>query len=433
MTYQEAIDFLFTATPVFQDIGAVAYKPGLERMLALDKHYESPHKAFKTIHVGGTNGKGSTSHTLSAILQESGYRVGLFTSPHLIDFRERIRVNGIPISKEYVCQFTEDAQYLIETHHPSFFELTSMMALKYFKDEQVDIAIIEVGLGGRLDSTNIITPILSIITNISLDHTQYLGDTLSKIAYEKAGIIKAQTPIIIGQVGNSEVKHVFLTQAMEVDAPILFSEEQSILSEIKLTEEGYLYTTIWGEIHGVLSGEAQKENTRTILSALRELKKTLNIPFEAIQKGFSDVTTLTGLLGRWQTLSERPKIICDTGHNEAGIRTILTQLHRESRKYENIYVILGMASDKDVQSILKLFPPHYHYCFTEASVQRALPYQELYTLAQAIGLKGLAYPNVVSSLLAVQKRATPNDLIFIGGSNFIVADLLREWDKIIDN
>lgn len=427
MTYSEALDFLFTATPVFQQVGGSAYKPGLERMQALDEYWGHPHRHYKTIHVGGTNGKGSTSHTLAAILQEAGYRVGLFTSPHLVDFRERIRVNGQMISQDYVCAFTEEAQSLVLQYQPSFFELTSMMALKYFADEKVDIAIIEVGLGGRLDSTNIISPLLSIITNISFDHTQYLGNTLEAIAHEKAGIIKSKTPIVIGQAHDPIVRQVFEKQALRHDAPISFAEESQLISSCTHLNDGYHYSSIWGEIFGQLAGEAQQENTQTIVCALDLLREQLDIPFEAIQRGFAHVVELTGLQGRWQTLSNAPKIICDTGHNEAGIRTIVTQLKHAEKDYPHIHVVLGMASDKDVHSVLKLFPKKYHYYWTKAQVSRALPEQDLKTIAESCGLVGEAFSSIDLAVAEALVQAEPNDLIFVGGSNFVVADLLVYW------
>lgn len=429
MTYQEALDFLFTATPVFQHIGGQAYKPGLERMSALDRHYGHAHRAYKTIHIGGTNGKGSTSHTLAAVLQSAGYRVGLFTSPHLVDFRERIRVDGVPVSEDYVCRFTEQASRLIDEHQPSFFELTSMMALCYFAEQSVDVAIIEVGLGGRLDSTNIIEPICSVITNISLDHTQYLGSSLAEIAGEKAGIIKAHTPIIIGSAQGEGVRAVFAERAEVLSAPIVFAEDTPLVHSYERSGSKLIYNTALGQIEGALNGEAQIENTNTILCTLQELAKLMPIPPKAIAEGFAKVIELTGLMGRWQKLSERPLLICDTGHNEAGINIILKQIKEEASQYQQIHIILGMAADKDVRRVLSLFPREYRYYFTQASVNRALPAEELAHLAEELGLDGAVFDRVTDALRYVQGVAGQEDFIFVGGSNFVVADLLRTFYK----
>lgn len=425
MTYQEAITYLFSATPVFQQVGGIAYKPGLERMQALDAHYGHPSEAYQIIHVGGTNGKGSTSHTLAAILQCAGYRVGLFTSPHLIDFRERIRVNGEMISEEYVCAFTEDAQGLVTEYQPSFFELTCAMAFSYFREQQVDIAVVEVGLGGRLDCTNIVRPILSIITNISLDHTQYLGDSLESIAKEKAGIIKTKTPIVIGSAKDESVRKVFEEKAKAENAPMVFAEESGLLGSYERDDKGYIYDTPYGAIRAALAGEVQVENTATILTALAQMEGKLNITNEAVRRGFAEVVELTGLRGRWETLQLQPRLVCDTGHNEAGIRSVLVHLERERKAYRETHIILGMASDKDVRSVLQLFPRDiYHYYFTQASVPRALPADELRELAEGFGLIGESYSSVSECISAVLSRADSQDLIFVGGSNFVVADLL---------
>lgn len=426
MTYQEAIDYLFTATPVYQHVGGVAYKPGLATMQALDAYYGHPHRQYQCIHVGGTNGKGSTSHTLAAVLQCAGYSVGLFTSPHLVDFRERIRVNGEMISEDYVCRFTAQCRDLVDQFSPSFFELSSMMALCYFAEQKVDVAIIEVGLGGRLDSTNIISPLCSVITNISLDHTQYLGSTLPEIAREKAGIIKPNTPIIIGQAEDAEVRRVFAERATELSAPITFAEDTKLLGSYKRLSSGKLsYDTCYGNIVGALRGEAQIENTRTILATLSVIEQQLSIGHEHIAQGFAEVVELTGLQGRWQTLAEHPRLLCDTGHNVAGIATIIRQLELERQDYREVHIILGMASDKDVRTVLELFPRSaYRYYFTQASVSRALPAEELTALAGTLGLRGSTHPSVAEALAVARAEAEPNDLIFVGGSNFVVADLL---------
>lgn len=431
MTYLEAVDYLYSATPVYQQVGSVAYKPGLDNVLALDAHYGYPHRAYATIHVGGTNGKGSTSHTLAAILQAAGYRVGLFTSPHLVDFRERIRVNGQMIDPDYVAQFVEAAQAQVEALSPSFFELTTMLAFCYFRDKQVDYAIIEVGLGGRLDSTNIISPILSIITNISLDHTQYLGSTVASIAVEKAGIIKPSIPVVIGNSTGEGVLEVFERTALAQGAELLLAEQEDVLSVATLMDVGYLYTTKdWGVVRGELTGLIQQENARTILTALRVLARNASISAESVASGFAHVTEFTGLLGRWQTLSKQPRLVCDTGHNVAGITQIVEQLTRLRYCYQEVHIVLGMASDKDVSTVLAILPPWAKYYFTQASVSRALPVQELKTLAELVGLSGTTYPTVATAVEAARQEAQGSDLIFVGGSNFVVADLLQHLDGI---
>lgn len=426
MTYSEAVDYLYSATPVYQQIGSAAYKPGLDNVLALDAHYGHSHRAYATIHVGGTNGKGSTSHTLAAVLQAAGYRVGLFTSPHLVDFRERIRVDGAMIERDYVARFVEAAQAQVEALSPSFFELTTMLAFCYFRDRQVDYAIIEVGLGGRLDSTNIIAPCLSVITNISLDHTQYLGTSLAAIAGEKAGIIKPSTPVVIGNASGDGVRAVFERTAEAQGAELFFAEEQDVLSSATLLDVGYLYTTAdWGVVRGELTGIIQQENARTILTVLRVLARQTAISAEAVARGFAHVTELTGLLGRWQTLSKHPHLICDTGHNVAGIAQIVEQLRRLRYCYQETHIVLGMASDKDVSAVLALLPSWAKYYFTQASVSRALPVGELVGLASAVGLSGTSYLTVAEAVTAARAAAHESDLIFVGGSNFIVADLLQ--------
>ncbi len=423
MNYEETIEYLFNCAPLFQQVGSSAYKEGLETTILLDKHLGHPHRKFRTIHIAGTNGKGSTSHTLASILQASGYKVGLYTSPHLIDFRERIRVNGKPVSKDFVVDFVEKERTFFEPLHPSFFELTTAMAFHYFAMQQVDVAVVEVGLGGRLDCTNIITPDVCIITNISHDHTQFLGNTLAQIASEKAGIIKQGTPVVIGET-TPETRPVFLQKATQESAPIIFAEESDLLQSATPTADGYTYiTTDYGVLHGELGGDYQVKNTRTLLSALNLLKeKGYTIEHEAIKKGFANVTSTTGLMGRWQTIRNTPRTICDAGHNTAGISYITEQLSRQ--KYKTLRIIFGMVSDKDIDSVLTLLPKDACYYFTQASVKRALPCEELAQKAAAHNLTGNSYPSVASALQAATADATPDDLIFIGGSCFIVADLL---------
>lgn len=426
MNYQETLTYLYENVPMFQQVGKTAYKEGLENTCILDEYFNYPHRKFKTIHVGGTNGKGSCSHTLAAILQSAGYRTGLYTSPHLIDFRERIKINGIPVSEEYVVEFVEEYKSFYEPLSPSFFELTTSMAFKYFAEQQVDIAIIEVGMGGRLDCTNIIEPVLSIITNISLDHTQYLGDSLGKIAEEKAGIIKKNTPVIIGET-TPETKPIFREKAIEKEAPIIFAEDEKLLISAESCKEGgFIYETKdYPQLYGELGGTYQLQNTNTILSVLRQLiSKHYSLTDKDVREGFANVTRLTGLRGRWETISDNPKIICDTGHNQGGISYITKQLKNE--KYRKLHIIIGMVNDKDIKSVLALLPRNADYYFTKADIKRALPEKELYELGKVAGLKGNYYPSVKEALKAAKANADTDDLIFVGGSTFIVADLLKE-------
>ena len=426
MTYEETTEYLFNCAPLFQQVGSSAYKEGLENSFLLDAHFGHPHRNYRTIHIAGTNGKGSTSHTIAAILQAAGYKVGLYTSPHLIDFRERIRVNGKPVSKQFVIDFVEKERSFFEPLHPSFFELTTAMAFLYFAQEKVDVAIIEVGLGGRLDCTNIITPDACIITNISPDHTQFLGNTLAKIASEKAGIIKKNIPVIIGET-TSETKEVFTRKATIEEAPIIFAEEEQHLQNAQPHEGGITYTTAkYGIIEAELSGSYQIKNTNTILAALRILKqKGYNISDENIKKGFSNVTASTGLMGRWQKIGEKPAIVCDAGHNIGGIRYIVEQLSQQ--KCHTMRIIFGMVNDKDISSVLAMMPRNATYYFTQASVKRALEAEELASKALEYNLKGSCYPTVAAALEAAKKDALPEDFIFVGGSCFIVADLLSEY------
>lgn len=423
MTYDEAVEYLYNSVPLFQNVGAGAYKEGLSTTLLLDEHFGHPHLAYKTIHIGGTNGKGSCSHTIAAILQEAGYKVGLYTSPHLIDFRERIRINGKMIPQERVVSFVKDERSFFEPLHPSFFELTTALAFKYFAEQKVDIAVIEVGLGGRLDCTNIISPALSIITNISFDHVQFLGDTLEKIAYEKAGIIKNNIPIIIGET-TEETKPVFVTVAKAKQAKIRFANEEKEILGHKRTASGLCYNTKhYGTIEATLSGECQIKNTSTIICAVDELiSHGFQINENHIKNGFSKVCELTNLQGRWQKIAHKPTIICDTGHNVAGIEYIVKQLKEQEAK--QLHIVMGMVNDKDVNKVLSLLPPSAHYYFTKASVKRALNENELSVLASHHGLTGCTYKDVPSAYKEAIKNAHEDDLIFIGGSTFIVADFL---------
>lgn len=488
MNYQETLNYLYESAPMFQQVGSKAYKEGLENSLELDKHFGHPHHKFRTIHIAGTNGKGSCSHTIAAILQSAGYKVGLYTSPHLIDFRERIRINGEMISEQYVIDFVENHRSFFEPLHPSFFELTTSMAFNYFAEEKVDVAIIEVGMGGRLDCTNIIHPDLCVITNISFDHMQFLGNSLEKIAMEKAGIMKSGIPVVIGEA-NGEVKEAFIKKAKETDAKIIFSEspkneirtyhidnksleniaqysshfpeietleDKALENDFRNTDLSHLHPIINQYLRknkdamcyfrlsddtsyikyaviGELTGNCQEKNGRTILTATENLQKIgYKITYNDILNGFANVCEMTGLMGRWQQLQSNPDLICDTGHNVAGISYIVQQLAnlKGSNKFEHLHIVFGMVNDKDISSVLEMLPKDATYYFTKASVKRALNEIDLAKQALEKGLIGSVYPSVKEAVLAAQKQSLPKDLIFVGGSSFIVADLLSNCNTL---
>ena len=429
MTYKEATEFLYTQVPMYQRIGASAYKPGLETSIELERMFGDPHKRFRAIHVAGTNGKGSTAHTLAAVLQSAGYRTGLYTSPHLVDFRERIRVNGKMISENAVVDFVGRyndmlQQGTLKCQRPSFFELTMVMAFEYFAGQNIDIAVIETGLGGRLDSTNIITPELSVITNISFDHMQFLGNTLEAIASEKAGIIKPNVPVVVGEAGSDFVRAVFADKAKAENAPIVFASDHKCFDSAETVDDGIIYkNTPFGDIKGELSGDCQKLNTATIITALQQLAKTgFHFTSADVAAGFAGVCALTGLAGRWMKLGEHPLTVCDTGHNEGGWQYISRQLDRWPGTR---HIVIGFVSDKDVSHILELMPREKTvYYFTQASVARALDAGKLAELAQSHGLSGDSYSSVSEAYEAAKKNSAPDDMLFIGGSTFIVADAL---------
>ena len=425
--YNEAIEFLYTSMPMFQRVGASAYKPGLDTVKMLDDKFGNPHLKYKTIHIAGTNGKGSTAHTIAAILQSAGYRVGLYTSPHLVDFRERIRVNGTMISHEAVVDFVNRYRAMSLNCHPSFFELTMTMAFEYFAREKVDIAVIETGLGGRLDSTNIITPILSIITNISFDHTAFLGDSLKSIAGEKAGIIKPSIPVVIGEA-YGEVRDVFAQKALEQHSPIFFAQDEQRFAGVDSLDDGLLYrATRYGDIVGELVGDCQPKNAATILTALPLLEaQGLSITSQAVKEGFAHVTTLTGLMGRWMTLQRNPHVVCDTGHNVGGWEYLSRRLHSVE---DTLHMVIGFVNDKDVSHILEMMPKTAKYYITNATIERAMPASQLAEIAIQCGLIGEQYPSVEEAYNAAIAAAQPSDTIFIGGSTFIVADLLTSLQK----
>ncbi|MCD7710060.1 MAG: bifunctional folylpolyglutamate synthase/dihydrofolate synthase [Porphyromonadaceae bacterium] len=424
MDYEETLQYLYRQLPVFQQIGQAAYKPGLDNSLALDRLVGSPHKRYATIHIAGTNGKGSTSHVLAAILQRSGYKVGLYTSPHLVDFRERIRVNGEMISKEAVLEFTRKYLDASREIHPSFFELTMMMAFDYFAACHVDVAVIETGLGGRLDSTNIITPRTCVITNISYDHMALLGDTLSAIAREKAGIIKKGIPVVIGEA-EGEVRRVFEEKAKEVSAPIFFAQESDVLRSCRYDKAGQwcIDSRDYGPLSYELGGLCQEKNAVTILCALRVLRQQgFTIRPDAVREGFAQVTSLTGLQGRWQQVHTRPTAYCDTGHNTGGFQYIVRQL--STIQCPTLRIVFGMVSDKDISGVLSMLPTTAVYYFTQAAIPRALPADTMQSKALERGLKGKAYTTVPEAYQAALQDSSPDDFVFVGGSSFVVADLL---------
>ncbi|MFN3760992.1 MAG: bifunctional folylpolyglutamate synthase/dihydrofolate synthase [Algoriphagus aquaeductus] len=426
MNYQETLDYLFNALPMFQRVGASAIKKDLSNTLALCSHLGNPERKFKSIHVAGTNGKGSTSHTLAAILQSAGFKTGLYTSPHLKSFTERIRINGQEITELAVVDFVEANKAFLDELKPSFFEMTVALAFWYFAKEEVDIAIIEVGMGGRLDSTNVITPELSVITNIGWDHMQFLGDTLPLIAGEKAGIIKPNIPVVVSQT-QEETTSVFIQKAQENEAPIIFADQKFRLEKVAATEPGLAKYTVSkdGETYSLdygLMGDYQIFNLPGILESVNQLRsKGWKISNEALEKGLKEVTLLTSLKGRWQILGEKPTVIADTGHNEPGIRAILSQL--KSYSFDRLWMVLGMVQDKDISKILALLPKDARYVICQADLPRAMPAELLAEKAAEYSLKGEVISEVNQALQFARKNAGPNDLIFVGGSTFVVAEI----------
>jgi dihydrofolate synthase/folylpolyglutamate synthase len=406
MNYPETLEWMFNKLPMYQTQGATAYRKDITNTVLLAEHLGHPEKQLRSIHVAGTNGKGSTSHLLASVLIEAGYKVGLYTSPHLKDYRERITINGEPISETHVCDFIANNKPFFETHNLSFFEMSVGLAFDYFVKEQIDIAIIEVGMGGRLDSTNIITPLISVITNIGLDHTSFLGDTLEAIAFEKAGIIKNNIPVVIGEY-LPETKPVFSTKARETHSELYFASD--------LVEEDYPC--------GLL-GDYQYHNKKTVIQTLRVLqeKQLLSISEEQIKKGFLNVIDNTHLQGRWQQLGTNPKIICDTAHNAHGLTVVMEQLKKE--KYNQLHLVLGVVNDKKLDDILILLPKNAKYYFCQPNISRGLAAAVLQEKAATFGLKGLIYNSVSEAYEHSRKMAGADDLIYIGGSNFVVAEIL---------
>lgn len=423
MNYQETLQWLFTQLPMYQREGKAAYKANLDNTLALDAHFKHPHRHFKTIHIAGTNGKGSVSHLIASILQEAGYKIGLYTSPHLKDFRERIRINGEMIPQQDVIDFVEQNQSFFASIKPSFFEMTVAMAFDYFYKEKVDIAIIEVGLGGRLDSTNIISPLLSVITNISFDHIALLGDTLPQIAEEKAGIIKPHTPVVIG-TRDKAYDFVFTEKAKQMESDITFVTD---LYRCQVTPSGDFEISYENTkpqlISSQLKGFYQCQNIPTVLESIRQLQRMgLVIDNQHIERGIAHVIDNTKLLGRWQTLQTKPFTVCDTGHNIAGITQIMNQLTHCN--YRHLHFVIGMVNDKDVSGVLQLLPKDATYYFCKAAIPRAMPETELAEKARLCDLKGCSYETVAEAYAAALRQAAPEDMIFIGGSTFTVAEVV---------
>lgn len=428
-TYEETLEFLFSQLPMFQRIGKAAYKANLNNTLKLDKYFSYPHKSFKTLHIAGTNGKGSVAHMLASVLQESGMKTGLYTSPHLKDFTERIRVNGETADKDYVVSFVEDHKEIIENLKPSFFELTVAMAFDYFREQEVEIAVIETGLGGRLDSTNIIQPEISIITNIGHDHSEYLGSDLTSIAGEKAGIIKPGIPVVVGET-QEEVKGIFLESAMDRKSEIYFADQHFRVDyslgtmagkqKMMILKDG---KSLYEGLECDLLGTYQLKNIVTVLQSLEILLGIgILIGKDKIYTGLAKVQENTGLLGRWQVLNNSPFTVCDTAHNLEGIEEVLEQI--QNTAYRKLHIVLGMVEGKEEARILKLFPVEAKYYFTQAKIPRALPVEKLADAARRVGLEGEVIGDVREAYMQALANAGSNDMIFIGGSTFVVAEVL---------
>lgn len=405
MTYQETTEWMFAQLPMYQQKGAVAYKADLSNTIQLMNHLENPQNDIKTIHIAGTNGKGSTSSMIASILQEAGYKVGLYTSPHLKDFRERIKINGIEISETFVVDFIAKNKAFFEANDLSFFEMTVGMAFEYFKEQSVDVAVIEVGMGGRLDATNIIQPLVSVITNIGKDHTAFLGNTLAAIAGEKAGIIKAGVPVVIGEY-TEETLPVFKSKAEEASAPIYLAQETFALNT-------------WTSD---LQGEYQKANIRTVRQAIQLLRQSFNITEEQEKVGLLHVVSNTGLHGRWEVLGDSPKIIADTAHNAHGLTIVMDQLKHEN--YEHLYIVMGVVNDKDLSSVLPLLPKDAKYFFGAPNILRALSAEDLAAEALKFGIEGEVCISIPDAYAKARQEAGPKDLIYVGGSTFVVAEIL---------
>ncbi len=435
-TYSDATAFLFSSLPMYQRVGKIAYKPDLSTAQAFDRYFNKPHAAFKSIHVAGTNGKGSVSHMLASILQSAGYRVGLFTSPHLKDFRERITINGEMIAEQEVLDFVVQHKAKIAELQPSFFEMSTAMAFYYFAQKKVDVAIIETGMGGRLDATNVIKPLLSVITNIGLDHTEHLGDTLPLVAAEKAGIIKKKTPVVVGD-WHRETAPVFDRQAAEQESPVYYADNyfRVLSAEVKDKLQHFIIAAADSlfscQVSLDLLGAYQRANVATVLTVVKVLRdkvlyphsRRLMISDDAVLRGLSQVVQQTRLRGRWEVIGEQPLMICDTGHNAHGLSESMTQL--QAMSYRRLHFIFGVVNDKDLDSILPLLPPEAYYYFTKADLPRAMDEHTLYQRCTDFGLQGQIVQTVANAMKIAKSNAYPNDIIFIGGSTFVVAEALQ--------
>ncbi|MDR1722640.1 MAG: bifunctional folylpolyglutamate synthase/dihydrofolate synthase [Tannerella sp.] len=434
MNYKETLNYLYRCAPAFHKVGADAYKPGLERSVELDNLSNNPHRRYKCIHIAGTNGKGSVAHLIAAVLQASGHKTGLYTSPHIVDFRERIRVNGQPITSQYVVDFVGKNIKFIERSKPSFFELTTALAFDYFRHKKVSYAVIETGLGGRLDCTNIIMPVLSVITNISLEHTQLLGDNLLSIANEKAGIIKPNVPVIIGEQNEDELKQFFYQKAFEKSSQLIMSTQKDNLLDAEIQHDGswVFESADYGRLNCELRGLSQKYNVQTVLSALKVLSSSgTQIRIAAVKKAFKNVMQMTGLMGRWQEVNSKPKIVCDIGHNPGAWQVNLRQLYHEATHHDSVHIVFGISNDKDVDRIMYLLPKNATYYFTQASVPRAASADELVNIGYEYGLKGKGYPTVKEAVYDAISNALDSDFILISGSAFVVADALTLFPNSI--
>lgn len=436
MNYTQTLEFLFTAMPSFQRVGGDAYKPGLERIAAFCGHIGNPQRNFYTIHVAGTNGKGSVSHMLASILREAGYRTGLFTSPHLVDFRERIRVDGEMIPKQKVVNFVDKHREKMQQLDLSFFEMTAAMAFDYFDQSDVEVAVIETGLGGRLDATNIITPLLSVVTNVAMEHTEYLGDTIEKIASEKAGIIKKSIPVVVGQRSES-YNHIFESRATELHSRVIYAEDEFLLHGIEHFDNENQHFSVERtrdsrtfELDIDLLGDYQRHNIITACAAADYLAELtpLTISRRAFREGLARTAANTSLMGRWQVIASEPYTVCDTGHNADGIRYVAAQL--EALDTDRIFAVMGFAKDKDLEAILRLLPKKIHYIFTRASVDRARCVEDIAAVATTLGLDFECASTVGEAIARARSLALATDTIFIGGSNFVIAEVTEIATKI---
>jgi len=420
-SYQQTLNYLYETLPMFQRIGAAAYKDNLDNTIALCKTLGNPERKFKSIHIAGTNGKGSSSHMLAAILQTAGYKTGLYTSPHLKEFTERIKINGEDASHSFIIDFVHRMKPVLEEIKPSFFETTVAMAFEYFAQQKVDVAVIEVGLGGRLDSTNVITPEVSLITNISWDHANLLGDTLQKIAAEKAGIIKPNIPVVISE-RQPELESVFTEKAAKENSPIIFASDDYRLFTMGNGQFAFSHYEEEIAYQLQLKGDYQQMNLAGVLATVEALKKKgFKISQESISEGLRNTITLTQLKGRWQKLGDRPLVVCDTGHNEAGIKEVLKQINKE--KFKDLHIVWGMVNDKDPGRVLALLPKNAHYYFCQAKIPRAMNAGELREKAKAFGLLGEVIEDINQAIDHARKNCSPDDMIFIGGSTFVVAEI----------